>query len=263
MSQPPYLSKTQIDSFITDGFLKLEHAFPASVADECRAILWKATGCDPDDRTTWTKPVIRIGELALEPFREAANTIQLHQAFNQLVGDDNWVPRQSLGSFPIRFPNSESAGDTGWHVDAGFPGEDIHDYFSWRINIHSKGRALLMLFLFSDVAEREAPTLIRVGSHQEVARVLAPAGDVGLSFMELARALDTLASRDIVAATGKAGTVYLCHPFLAHAAQDHHGTNPKFMAQPSLLTKHDFDIHQAADTLCPVEWAIVRALDIL
>jgi hypothetical protein len=31
------------------------------------------------------------------------------------------------------------------------------------------------------------------------------------------------------------GTVYLCHPFLVHAAQIHRGSQPRFMAQPPLL----------------------------
>jgi len=42
--------------------------------------------------------------------------------------------------------------------------------------------------------------------------------------------------------------VYLCHPFLVHAAQPHRGAVPKFMAQPPLiprepceLTRHDGD----------------------
>lgn len=51
----------------------------------------------------------------------------------------------------------------------------------WRANIHSKGRALLMLFLFSDVSDADAPTRIRVGSHLDIARTLAPAGEAGLT----------------------------------------------------------------------------------
>ena len=43
-----------------------------------------------------------------------------------------------------------------------------------RVNVVSKGRALLMLFPFSDVGDREAPTRLRIGSHRDVARRLAP-----------------------------------------------------------------------------------------
>ena len=107
------LSPEQIHTFINDGFIKIEDAFPKETADVCRNILWKETKCDPDNPATWTQPVIRIAELAHEPFKQAANTQVLHDAFRQLAGD-NWLPRVTLGSFPIRFPSEDSAGDTGW-----------------------------------------------------------------------------------------------------------------------------------------------------
>lgn len=254
------LSEQQIGQFISDGFVKLDNAFPSLLADECRSILWQASGCDPENPDSWTEPVIRIAERSDAPFRQAANTAILHAAFDQLVGKDNWLPRQSMGSFPIRFPSAKAANDTGWHVDASFPGSDPTDYFNWRINIGSKGRGLLMLFLFSDVTSKDAPTLIKSGSHLDVARILAPAGEAGLSFIELAEQLPTLPERPIEMATGTAGTVYLCHPFLAHAAQNHEGSAPKFMAQPPLHNKHPFNIDAPANDLCPVVAAIVQAL---
>lgn len=250
------LSAEQIVSFINNGFVKIENAFSAEIAADCRAILWKATQCDPNKPESWTQPVIRIGELGLEPFKKAVNTTILHNAFDQLVGPDNWVPRHTLGSFPIRFPSKEQANDTGWHVDASFPGEDANNYFEWRINIHSKGRGLLMLFLFSDVTESDAPTVIKAGSHFDVAKILEPEGEKGLSFMELAQRINTISAKEEIVATGKAGTVYLCHPFIVHAGQNHSGTTPKFMAQPPLLTKRDFNINQPDTLLCPVEKAI-------
>ena len=150
--------------------------------------------------------------------------------------------------------------DTGWHVDASFPGANANDYLEWRINVNSKGRALLMLFLFSDVGETDAPTRIRVGSHIDVAGILEPEGASGLSFMELAHKLDATQDKKEVIATGSAGTVYLCHPFLVHAAQTHTGTMPKFMAQPPLLTAHAFNLHRIDNNYCPVELAILKGL---
>ena len=82
----------------------------------------------------------------------------------------------------------------------------------------------------------------------------------GLSFMELAQRIDTISAKEKIAATGKAGTVYLCHPFIVHAAQNHYGTTPKFMAQPPLLTKNDFNINKTDALLCPVEKAILTGL---
>lgn len=254
------LTPEEIDQFIEKGFVKLEHAFPEALAEAGRKILWRDTGCDSHDPSTWTKPVVRLGYYSDEPFRKAVNTDRLHAAFDQLVGKDQWLPRNDLGTFPVRFPGKDDPGDTGWHVDASFPGEMVQDYFSWRINIFSKGRALLMLFLFSDIGEHDAPTRILTGSHRDVARLLAPHGEEGLTFISLAQKLSIPGDRAIALATGKAGTVYLCHPFIAHAAQPHHGAEPRFMAQPPLLPKQTFSIYNKADYSSPVERAIRIAI---
>jgi hypothetical protein len=229
------LEASEVEQFIHDGFVRVERAFPRAVAEAARAILWKATGCDPDDPRTWTRPVVRLGMSAEPPFLAAGNTPRLHAAFDQLVGAGRWHRPGALGTFPVRFPSDTDPGDAGWHVDASF-GVESPDFMSWRVNVHSKGRALLMLFLFSDVGDHDAPTRIRVGSHADVACQLAPAGEAGLTLRELA--VDGFASsahRPVVTATGEAGTVYLCHPFLVHAAQMHRGDRPRFMAQPPLL----------------------------
>lgn len=253
------LTTTQIESFIADGYVRVDRAFSLEAARQCRELLWKATGCKPHDPSSWTRAVVRIGEMSHPQFRESANTPALCEAYDQLVGPGNWIPRQSLGTFPIRFPADTPANDTGWHVDAGFPGNDALNFMEWRINVLSRGRGLLMLFLFSEVGHNDAPTRIRIGSHKDVANILFEHGDAGLSFMELAQALAAMPGREEALATGAPGTVYLCHPFVAHAAQDHHGTVPKFMAQPPLLTKHDFRI--SGDGLYPVEKAISDALN--
>ena len=253
------LNSKQIHSFITDGFVRIDNAFSADLAAEVRNILWKDIPADPNDHTTWTQPVVWLGMYTHEPFIKAANNIILHSAFDQLAGKDKWIPCRSMGSFPIRFPSATDTGDGGWHVDAGFPGDDPNDYFSWRININSKGRALLMLFLFSDVTEVDAPTKVLKGSHMDVAKLIQPYGDAGLSFMDLANKLTESSNREEVLATGKAGTVYLCHPFMVHAAQRHRGTQPKFMAQPPLLLKDDFQF-EGEQTYSPVEEAIKIAL---
>ena len=51
-----------------------------------------------------------------------------------------------LGTFPIRFPSTEDPGDAGWHIDGSYyGGQELY------MNLWSRERALLMLFLFSDV----------------------------------------------------------------------------------------------------------------
>ena len=255
------LSAAQIDQFITDGFVRIDNAFPRKLADQGRAFLWTQTGCDPDDPTTWTRPVIRLPGFGGPIFDAACNTPILHAAFDALVGASRWQPRHGLGSFPIRFPSPNDPGDAGWHIDVSF-GLESPDFLSWRANVTSRDRALLMLFLFSDVGDEDAPTRIRVGSHLDIARQLAPAGEAGLTLRELAaNGFAETAHCPEVLATGAAGTVYLCHPFLVHSAQPHRGTRPRFMAQPPLLPAMPLQIDRLDDAYSPVERAIRIALN--
>lgn len=244
-----------------DGYIRLDNAFPRELADEGREILWQDTGCSPSDPKTWSRPVVWLGGYHDAPFVSAANTPDLLAAYDQLVGPERWEPMLGLGTFPVRFPTDKDTGDTGWHVDACFsgPDSDADDFLSWCVNVHSKGRALLALFLFSDIGEADAPTRIRVGSHRIVARLLKPFGDDGVAI----RSLDVTPTAECeeVVATGEAGTVYLCHPFLVHAAQINRGDAPRFMAQPPLFPKKPLDspMH-ASEPFFPVEAVIRRAL---
>lgn len=248
------------EAFIRDGLVRIDDAFPAELAAACRAILWRATGCAENEPSTWTRPVVRIGEIPHPLFAEAASTERLCAAFDALVGRGRWLPRGSLGTFPIRFPSSEDPGDAGWHIDVGFGTEDP-DFMKWRANVTSRGRALLMLFLFSDVGVDDAPTRLRLGSHIDVARRLMPHGDAGLTLGELASTgFSESAHRPEALATGPAGTVFLCHPFLVHAAQLHRGTHPRFIAQPPLLPAVPLDPFRTEGALSPVERAIRTAV---
>jgi hypothetical protein len=163
----------------------------------------------------------------------------------------------------VRFPSPDDPGDAGWHIDVSFGrnGDDPNDFLSWRANVVSEGRALLMLFLFSDIGPDDAPTRLRAGSHLDIARRLAGAGHDGLRLKDLAaNDFAESAGRREAAAIGEAGTVYLCHPFLVHAAQPHRGTRPRFLAQPPLLPASPLQLERADQDYSPVERAIRLAL---
>jgi hypothetical protein len=261
------LTTHQVDQFIEEGFVCIKNAFPRSIADAGLPALWRAVGCDANDPKTWTRPVVRVwpendreGNQPIS-FREAANTPVLYDAFDKLVGHGRWKPRPNVGTFVVRFPSHADPGDLGWHVDLSFPPDTGDrgggDYSDWRVNITSRGRALLMLFLFSDIAEADAPTRIRIGSHLDVAKLLAPAGEAGMAHLQLA---NVGAEHDIALATGEAGTVYLCHPFLIHAAQALHGRRPRFMSQPELAPATPLRLERDDGAYSPVEMAIRDAL---
>jgi hypothetical protein len=58
--------------------------------------------------------------------------------------------------------------------------------------------------------------------------------DDGIAFFPNVHAPTSL-GHDTVLATGRAGDVFLCHPFLVHAASwPHRGDQPRFFAQPCI-----------------------------
>lgn len=252
------LSEQQVRFFLDDGFVLVREAFPPELAEAGRALLWQEMGLRPDDPSGWTRPVIRLGGSSAAPFAAAANTTRLRGAFDQLVGVGRWRPRNGLGTWPIRFPHPDDPGDAGWHVEGSYLPPDEADYF---LNLRSRDRALLMLFLFSNVSAEDAPTRIRVGSHVDIPRLLAPAGDAGRSFMEVApEAAAVSAGRPVAQATGRAGDVYLCHPFLVHGAQPHRGRTVRFMAQPPLEPVGPLELSRTTAAYSPVEVAVRRGL---
>ncbi len=255
------LSPADCARFIEEGYVRLDDAFPQSVAAQARATFLEdllAQGIT-DDPATWTQPVVRLGMYFQPHIVAAAGTPRLQAALDQLVGPGVWRPCRTMGTVPVRFPSLEAPVDTGWHIDCSYGGNPA-DFLSWRANIHSRGRTLLMLFLFSDTGAADAPTRIRVGSHGDVARVLAPTGEAGLSLGELLPHFANAPPRAEVEATGPAGTVYLCHPFLVHAAQAHRGIAPRFLAQPPLLPVTERWLPDGPGAAFPVARAIAEAV---
>ncbi|BBY42723.1 hypothetical protein MCEL_10180 [Mycolicibacterium celeriflavum] len=94
---------------------------------------------------------------------------------------------------------------------------------------------MLVLTLLSEVGPDDAPTRIRAGSHRDVAQVLGPER---VELAEMGRIVDSAsAARPVSRATGEPGDMYVLHPFTVHAADEHRGTTPRFMAQsPVVLT---------------------------
>jgi hypothetical protein len=250
------LTDADVAQFVTSGAVALREAFPRELADECRSILWHETGCDEHDASTWTRPVIRLDARADPPFRAAANTPRLVAAYDQLAGVGRWSPLAGLGTFPIRFPSAEDPSDAGWHIEATGTGADGRMV----VDPASRERVLLLLFLFSDVGPDDAPTRVRLGSHMPAARELRRRDDP-VDFIDVAAKLaEQTAALPQALATGSAGDVWLCHPYVVHAAQPHRGREVRFMAQPPLPGTAPLDPSRPAGERSPVEQAIHRAL---
>lgn len=115
-----------LDRFVTEGFLKIEQAFPRETGDRIRDLLWRQIGLSPDRPEDWTKPVVWAAPdpAGRGPFGEAMRAPALAEALDLVAGKDGWAPRGTIGNTPVRFPHPDDAGDTGWHIDQNDPGPD-------------------------------------------------------------------------------------------------------------------------------------------
>jgi len=142
-----------------------------------------------------------------------------------------WVPRTGPGTWPVRFPHPDDRATTAdtWRR-ASRARRDM------RPNLRSRRPrpAHAVPALRRRGRRRAHPDPRVVAPRRATAarpvrrgrrRVLRPAVPRGRARHR---------PRPVVTATGDAGDLFLCHPFLVHAAQVHRGAQPRFMAQPPL-----------------------------
>ena len=248
------LTVEEVEQFEQEGFIRLRHAIPRELALSCRDLAAAQLGIDLSDPSSWNAPV-RRGLVEGTDIARAANTPRLIEAIHQLLDPEAWMPRPNLGSFVVRFPSEMDPGDAGWHIDSSYqrPGSD-----AWYVNYRSKARGLLLLCLLSDVGLDDAPTRVKPGSHRVIAPLLRRFGDEGIigQLAPLPVLVETTAF-----ATGDAGDVYLCHPFLVHAASwPHRGDAPRFVSQPPISLSDSLQIDARPETLSVVARPVQQAL---
>jgi len=250
-----------INDFVANGFVFVRGAVAPDVVRECRKEIEEellALSVDTQDPRTWTNPVVRIPCPDSPAFAAAGTSPALWEMYDALLGPGCWVQRQGVGgTIPVRFPSTKDPGDAGWHIDGSYEVDGQY----W-VNVHSRYRGLLALFLFTDVGDNDAPTEIIVGSHLDIPRALAPYGERGAFFADATKDLtDSTFQRPHALATGQAGDVYICHPFIVHRATwPHRGEGPRMIAQPEIGHYEPFALLDKPD-VCAVERAILRGLE--
>lgn len=244
------LTRQQIEGFVEQGFVRLEAAFPRAVALDCQQLLWEQLApMQRNDPSTWDRPVAQLPSQGAPPFRAATASERWLTAITELAGPKALAHGHLAGAVLVRFPVGGVLDDDGWHIDTSYPVDG-----DWWVNHRSRERALLMLVLLSDVGEDDAPTRIRAGSHWDIARALVPFGDTGTPLSGLMPALAATGHWPVELATGEAGDVFLCHPFVVHAAQAHRGTSPRFVAQPGVLLREDYTPADDHPVTRPFAW---------
>ena len=172
---------------------------------------------------------MELDDLVGESFTAAGTSPALASACNELIGPGRWTsPVNPGGAVVVRFP-SEDRANAGYHIEGSYDGPGGY----W-VNVRSRARGLLALFLFSDVGLDDAPTRLVCGSHLYVPEFLASFGETGTN-ADAVFWRPSVLCRPVAHATGRAGDVFLCHPFLIHTATwPHRGTVPRMIAQPAV-----------------------------
>ena len=126
-------------------------------------------------------------------------------------------------------------------------------------NIRSRARGLLALFLLTDVGPGRRADPADVPARTCTCReFLASHGEAGAD-SDGVFWRESVLCRTAAHATGQAGDVFLCHPFLVHTATwPHRGTAPRMIAQPAINAPGGFALDGSDPS--PVAQAIVRGL---
>ena len=284
------LTDAQVAGFIEDGYVKLEEAVPRSAALAAQDFLWDrlaAQGVRRDDPATWAEPMVHLKEVYADDVFQACQTPRLTGAIEDLVGRDRWAGKgrpTAWGWWPVNFAVGADKPWTvptgGWHWDG----------IQFRHYVDSPDQGLLLLPMFSETGPRGGGTLIAAGSHRPVARLLARHPDgleigeaIALShrtypwlaelagktktvpdrvayFMDESHPDDTGQPLRVVEATASPGDVYLCHPFLFHAASQNHSGVPRFMCNRTTSLTGRMNVRALTLDSSPVEISIHQAL---
>ena len=181
-------------------------------------------GCDPDDPQTWTAPVVRIGYRNTRRSSRRSTprrcTTRTTGSPARAGGSRDRTSERSPSASPTRTTRATPAGtSTRASAPRGLTRPTTSVGASTRAptarcsccSCSSPRSATTML--------RRVPVRLAPGARSRVESF----GEAGADVFELM----PLPEGDVAFATGDPGDVYLCHPFLVHAAQPRRGRRPR------------------------------------
>lgn len=249
MPQYKALSPAQVSQFLDDGFIILRNTIPREIAAPILRKVWASAGADPDDRSTWTKPVVHIKEVMKCAESDAAYTPFLVDAMDDLMGHGRWTLNKHLGWWPITFPGHHAPPwqrpTVGWHVDGSW----FHHH------VHSREQGLIMLFLFTDAPREGGGTAVCPGTHIPMARALAAAEPEGMTSGVTCehghRVAKGVKPIELVA---RAGDVLLMHPFLYHGSSSNLSPFPRIASNMCVFLKEHMNLKREN----PADYSVVE-----
>ncbi|KAJ9211217.1 hypothetical protein DTO166G4_7140 [Paecilomyces variotii] len=274
----PYsLSDAQKAHWLEHGFIKIPGCFSREAAAQFSSSVWTRLGINPNDKSTWHSETIHMpGEkyISIKEFAPKA-----HYAICELVGGEDrlvdWCKSWS-DAFILNLGRADyNPADKlnlrqleQWHVDG--------DFFTHFLD--SPEQALLVVPLFTDIPEKGGGTAICTDGIGAVAKHLYdhPAGTdpflvpQGVSNEERDRYEDiydawirdpnTTRDSSFHELTGKAGDVYLLHPFMVHSISKNLLRNIRIITNPPVALKEPFNYRRRDGKFSLIEQKTLNSL---
>jgi hypothetical protein len=250
------LTNAEREQFLTQGFVVIREAFTTEQAAEWSQTLWTRLGYDPEDKSTWEKH--RIHMPTHQHLDVAEFAPRAYGAICELCGGLERIHPPHWGDGFIVNLGDDTHTDTwepptadapGWHKDGDF----------FRHFLDSPEQGLLTIVLWSDVHPTGGATFVAADSVPVIAKYLVnrPEGVLpsGFDFAERIQECSVF-----LEATGKAGDVYLMHPYLLHASSKNALRVPRVITNPPVHLKEPMNFNRADGNYSLVEQAVLRGL---
>ena len=259
--ETPVLTPSDIDHFLTHGYIKLSNCFTKSQSESITHNVWTRLGMDPNDKSTWH--TLRTNMPAHNHFEASEFAPKAWRAIGELLGGQDKISDKNrewgdglivnLGSAEGEGKETDPRDLDEWHVDG--------DFFVHFLDSPEQG--LLVIPLFTDIAPGGGGTMIcpaaipvmaaHLRDHPEgVSPRMTPRAqnpnfepEVGLKFFnDVAK---SMRREDFVEVTGKVGDVFLLHPLMLHAASSNSLRNVRIITNPPVSLKEPMRFNREGD----------------
>lgn len=251
------LTAEQEAHFLKHGFLQISDAFDPDFIADTRAKMWERLGMSETDPATWEDD--RMHMSSSEHWRWSEIAPDAWEVMCDLMGgidrtdpnagtSDGMIVNFRVGADRPWAPPSAEVG--GWHKDGNF----------FRHFLDSPEQALLCIVIWKDIGPQGGGTFFAPDSVPVIARYLLehPEGTKpgGFNFREL-----IAQCRDFRELTGRAGDLFIMHPFMLHAVSQNPSGIPRIITNPVVRVNEPFEFNRPdpAD-FSVLERSILRAL---
>ena len=257
------LTETQKQEFSEAGFTSLPGALPPELVNRMSDRIWKTLenrkGFMRHEPKTWVPGGVRgIGDINKDPIFRPFGSPQLFSCIDDLLGEGKWKQPSSWGQILVTFPAPQ------WSWNSLFQDQVEVDKITWHtdypFNTPVDQLAGVQVFcLLGDLSTGGGGTLVASGSHRLVANfvceqpieALQKMKRVRLALIESSPWLQSVSDAISVPRpeewfseqqsvengiplavhelTGKAGDVYLTHPWLLHSMSPNCNATPRIM----------------------------------